>query len=89
MAKQEQNDTIHINIQEYTTHVIESEGGLLHKGQPVRLTGKVAMEVEDVKTGRKAWVRHLDVVLPPVPHEPKRTAAKSAPRIRKAAAKTS
>lgn len=84
MAKQAQDNTTRINIQELTTHVIESDD-VGHKGQPVRLTGKVAMEVE-LPDGKKAWVRHLDVV---IPHEPKRTAAKSAPRTRKAAAKTS
>ncbi len=49
-----------INIAEAVAHTLPQEG-LLHKGQPVTLSGKVAFEVIDTKTGKRSWCRTLEV----------------------------
>lgn len=47
-----------VSIQLTTTHVVPPEG-LVHRGRPGTLSGKVAFEVIDVETGKRSWVRDL------------------------------
>lgn len=86
MAARKTDSDERINIQDAIVHTIPDT--LFHKGTAVRLTGKVAMEVEDVKTGKKAWVRHVDTVAKPAPKpEPAKKATKVAAKPDAAPAK--